>query len=71
MTRERDGRISLTLALMIGSVAFLLGLVAGDALSHDREPGALAVLATELAPEWVWDREAITFDHLFRKDGGI
>ncbi len=73
MTRERNGKISVTLAVMIGSAAFLLGLLAGDALSHDRKPLELAarhkaVLATELPPEWVWEREAITFDHMFRKD---
>ena len=38
MTRERDGKISVTLAVMIGSAAILLGLRAGDALSHDRKP---------------------------------
>ena len=75
MTRERDGRISLTLAAMIGSMAFLLGLLAADALSYDREPGELAaerraVVAAELPPEWVWERETITFKDMFRKDGG-
>ena len=72
MTQERDSRISLTLAVMIGSVAFLLGLLAADALSDDREPGELAGhpragLAVELPREWVCQREAITFDHMFRR----
>ncbi len=76
MTRERDGRISLTLAVMIGSGAFLLGLFAADALSYDREPAELAEhrraeQAGELPPEWVWERDAVTFDHMFRKDGGL
>ncbi len=73
MTHERDSRISFVLAVMIGSGAFLLGLLAADALSYDRTTGELAghyraEQASELPPEWVWEREAITFDHMFRKD---
>ena len=68
-----DGRNSLSLAVLIGSAAFLLGLVAGDALSQDQEVrAALGAAATssavqELPPEWAWERDAVTFDHMFRK----
>lgn len=57
--RESDGRISLTLAAVIGSAAFLLGLFAGDAPFQDREIGASAQLARAVRPapelprEWV------------------
>ena len=68
-----DGRISLSLAVLIGSAAFLLGLVAGDALSQNQEIraslGAAAAPSAvqELPPEWAWERDAVTFDHMFRK----
>jgi hypothetical protein len=69
--RERDGRISLTLAAVIGSAAFLLGLFAADALSQDRgsaasaHPARAVRAAPELPREWVWDREAVNFDDMF------
>ncbi len=71
--RAGDARISLSLAVLIGSAAFLLGLVAGDALSQDQEVrdarGAAAAASTvqELPPEWAWERDAVSFDHMFRK----
>ncbi len=72
--RESDGRISLTLAAVIGSAAFLLGLFAGDALSQDREIGASAHPARFVRPgpevprEWGWDREVVSFDDMFAKN---
>ncbi|MEE9282108.1 MAG: hypothetical protein V3V67_18230 [Myxococcota bacterium] len=68
-----DGRISLSLAVLIGSTAFLIGLVAGDALSQDQKvraslgAAATASAVPELPPEWAWERDAVTFDHMFRK----
>lgn len=76
MSRERirgrtsGGGISPSLAALIGSAAFLLGLLAGDALSHDpnvRAARAPATIVTELPPEWAWERPPVTFDHMFRK----
>ncbi len=71
--RVGDGRISLGLAVLIGSAAFLLGLVAGDALSQNQEvraslgaPAAPSAVQ-ELPPEWAGERDAVTFDHMFRK----
>ena len=70
--RERDTGISLAKVALIGSAAFLFGLFAGSALSDDRRPSAAgelgpALAATpELPREWVPEREAISFDHMFR-----
>ncbi len=68
-------RISLGLAILIGSAAFLLGLLAGAAPSH--APGTAATdlrapalnASPELPREWVWEREALTFEHMFRRTG--
>lgn len=66
-------RISLGLAILIGSAAFLLGLLAGAAPSHDPGTGATDERAPELsAPlelprEWIWQREALTFEQMFRR----
>ena len=70
--RERGGSISLTKVVLIGSVALLFGLLAARGLSHDRQPRAVEELgpalaaAPKLPAEWVLEREAVTFDHMFR-----
>jgi hypothetical protein len=72
--RESNGGISLALAAVIGSAAFLLGLFAADALSQGREIGASAQPARAVRPapelprKWVWDREAVNFDDMFVKN---
>lgn len=68
--RAKGGGISPSFAALIGSAAFLLGLLAGDALSHDRGVRAVrapAKVVSELPPEWAWERPPVTFDHMFRK----
>ncbi len=71
--RERDWGVPLSQAVMIASVAFLFGLLAGQALSHDGEVSAVGeprpvfAAAPELPREWALEREAVTFDHMFRK----
>ena len=68
-------RTVLGLALLIGSAAFLLGLLAGDAPSHASGTGATDLHARalsappELPREWVWEREALTFEQMFRRKG--
>ncbi len=68
-------RISLRLAILIGSTAFLLGLLAGNAPSHDPGTGATDERAPalsappELPREWVWERETLTFEQMFRRKG--
>ncbi len=66
-------RTVLGLAILIGSAAFLLGLLAGAAPSHAPGTGATDLGAPalnappELPREWVWEREALTFEQMFRR----
>ncbi len=68
-------RTVLGLAILIGSAAFLLGLLAGDAPSHASGTGATDLHARalsappELPREWVWEREALTLEQMFRRKG--
>jgi hypothetical protein len=70
--REHDADISLTKIILIGSATFLFVLFAAGALSHERqlgaagEPGPELAATPELPREWVPEREAVTFDHMFR-----